>query len=227
MSGPPSTRPSFPSGSGEPSLRRLGVGSTGSERPVRAQLVVALVVAVTLVAVPLYLLRRPGQERGRAVDSAVPDAGRPAPSALPATAPDAGKPPERIKLGPPQRIRCGASPKGGHEGNLCDQLVSLEEALAKAIRENEACAVKAKESGSINFVLNVDFTQRKLHLFPGASGDFRGPRARRTTACVLRALPKPDWDSLRHQFRFYTIAMLATYVPEAALPNPGGAPRFE
>ena len=59
MAGPPS-RTSFPSGPGDPSSRRLGVGSGGRDRPLRAQIVVALVAVCILIAVPLYLLRRPG-----------------------------------------------------------------------------------------------------------------------------------------------------------------------
>src|SRR5262245_61189930 len=107
MPGPPSSRPSFPSSSGEPALRRLGVRGGGSERPVRAQIIVALVVVLALVAVPLYLVRHPNPEKKSAVDAGAPSA---APSAS-ARAPelvDAGKPPERIRLGPPQRVRCGA-----------------------------------------------------------------------------------------------------------------------
>ena len=243
MAGPnsrPHSRPSLPSSSGEPSLRRLGVGSSTSERPVRAQLVVAVVAALTLIAVPLYLMRRPEQRAQVTLDAGVPDAGKPAaPAAEPVVVADAGKPVERLRVGAPQRVRCGATPKGGQEGNLCDQLAPLEEALVKTIKDNESCVPRVKETASINYVLTVDFTKKKLHLFPGASGDLRGARARRSTTCVLRALPKPDWDALRHQYRHYAIAVLATYAPEsvpisapapAATPaSPGvpGSPRFD
>jgi hypothetical protein len=103
----------------------------------------------------------------------------------------------------------------------------FEEALAKAIRETENCAPRAKEPGSINHVLTVDFTERRLHVFPGASGEFRGPKARRATECVKRAMPKPDWAAMPHQFRRYTIAILATYLPESALRDPAAPPTFE
>lgn len=227
MAGPPS-RSSIPSASGEPSLRRLGVGSsTSPDRPVRAQIVVALVVALTLVAVPLYLMRRPSALRQTPVDAGVPDATAPISSARVLEAPDAGNPPERLRLAPPQRVRCGATPRGGQEGALCDQLVVLEEALAAAIRNTQSCAPKVKQPGTINYVLTVDFTTRALHVFPGASGELRGPQARRATACVKRAIAKPDWDALRHQYRHYTIAVLATYLPEGALVTPSTVPVFE
>jgi len=77
MAGPPS-RSSFPSpNSGDPSSRRLGVGSGGRDRPLRAQIVVALVAVCVLIAVPLYLLRRPGGRSGAVASaSAALDAGK-------------------------------------------------------------------------------------------------------------------------------------------------------
>lgn len=195
----------------------------------RAQIVVALVVALALVAVPLYMMRRPSPKKKSDAETAAAASASAAaaPSARASEPVDAGKPPERLRLGPPQRVRCGASPKGGQEGNFCDQLTPLEEALAKTIRENEGCAPRMKETGTINYVLTVDFNKRSLHVFPGASGDFHGPQARRATTCVLRALPKPDWDSIRHQFRYYSVAILATYLPEGAAANPSAPPKFE
>jgi hypothetical protein len=226
MPGPPSSRSPFPSSSGEPSLRRLGVGG-GPDRPLRAQIVVALVTALALVAVPMYLMRRPsGHAPAKAEASAAPSAA-PLPSALPSAAPDATKPPERLKLGAPQRVRCGNGRGNQVEGNACDQLPFFEEALVKAIRDTESCAPRSKLAGTINHVLTIDFVEKRLHVFPGASGDFRGPQARRSTECVKRGLPKPDWAALPHQFRRYTIAILATYVPESAARDPNAPPSFE
>lgn len=219
-------RAPFPSSSGEPSLRRLGVG-TGSERPLRAQIVIALVVALVLGAVPMYLMRRPSPEQAAAASASAQGSAEPAPSALPPPAAKIEKPPERLKLGAPQRVRCGNGRGNQLEGSACDQLGVFEEALAKAIRETESCAPKVKVGGSINHVLTIDFTQKKLHVFPGASGDFRGPQARRATQCVKRALPKPDWDAIPHQFRRYTIAISAMYLPEGAVRDPNAPPTFD
>ncbi|MGC4089386.1 MAG: hypothetical protein QM756_16155 [Polyangiaceae bacterium] len=230
MPGPPSSRSSAPSSSGEPSLRRLGVGNSSAERPVRAQLVVALVAALTLAAVPLYLMRHPSATSHPEADASAKPVASASVSALAsaAPAPPPPKPPERLKLSPPTRVRCGASLKGGSEGTLCDSLPVMEEVLAKAIRDNDSCASRIKQAGSINYVLTIDFVKKALHVFPGASGDYHGPQARRSTTCIERALPKPDWESVRHQYRYYTIAILATYTPEAqSAPSPGGQPRFD
>jgi hypothetical protein len=226
MAGPPSSRSPFPSSSGEPSLRRLGVGAS-SDRPLRAQIVVALVVALALAAVPMYLMRRPNAQQGARAEASAQSSALPLPSAAPVPVAEAKKPPERLKLGPPQRVRCGNGRGNQLEGSACDQLAGIEEALAKAIRESESCAPRVKQHGSLNYVLTVDFVDKKLHVFPGASGDFRGPQARRATECVKRALPKPDWAAMPHQFQRYTIAILATYLPESALRDPNAPPSFE
>jgi hypothetical protein len=231
MARPPRT--TIPSLSGEPRSRRLGVGaSTTSDRPLRAQLVVAGVVCVILIAVPLYLLRRPS---ATAPVSSVPSASSSS-SARPSPAPiavDAGvvtpqKPLERVRLAPPQRVKCGASAAQARvEGGMCDSLPPVEQALATAIRASVECAPKRKEEGSINFVLNLDFNARKFHVFPGASGSWRGKLARRTADCVTRALPNPDWGALPHQYRYYWIAILATYPLPGAAAAPPGTPNFE
>ncbi|HKO53179.1 MAG TPA: hypothetical protein VJV79_35965 [Polyangiaceae bacterium] len=225
MAGPPS-RSTFPSGSGDPSSRRLGLGSGGRDRPLRAQIVVALVAVCILIAVPLYLLRRPGGKSAAVASaSAALDAGK-APAAQGSAAAvitplDGAKPPERLRVAAVQHVRCGASANGGHEGNVCDSVPFFEEALSKAVRENPDCAPKANEQGTVNYVLTVDFQRKSLHLFPGASGQWRGKQARRAVNCVKRAFVSPDWSNTQHQYRFYTIAVLATYLP--ANP-PAGAP---
>ena len=225
MAGSP--RQSAPSSSGEPSLRRLGVGSrAGGDRPIRAQLVVAGVLLLVLAAVPLYLVRRPSGAAQAEEKDAGPDASAAASAAPPASA-LVPKPPERIKLGPVTRVRCGASANAGNEGNLCDALPAFEQALVNAIQSSVECAPKSQTEGSINYVLNVDFREKKVHVFPGASGSWRGPQARRATQCVKRALTAPDWATLSHQHRFYAIAVLATYRPPSVLRDPTAPPVFE
>ena len=243
MAGPPS-RSTFPSGSGgDPSSRRLGVGAANRDRPLRAQIVVALVGVCILIAVPVYLLRHPSGKSGTiASASAGLDAG-PAPAAsgsagATVTPLDGGKPAERLRVAAVQHVRCGASAGGGHEGNVCDSVPFFEEALSKAVRENPDCAPKQNEQGTVNYVLTVDFQRKALHLFPGASGGWRGKQARRAVNCVKRAFVAPDWSNTQHQYRFYTIAVLATYLPASGAStsefgaaksphNPLATPNFE
>jgi hypothetical protein len=229
MAGPPS-RSSFPSVLGEPRVRRLGVGSSGGgDRPLRAQVVVALVCAAMLIAVPLYLWRKPSTKSTATVPSAsaAPSAGQSAAPKAPSTAAPAATA-SRITLGTVQKVRCGSSSAASpNEGSLCDSLAPFEEALRKAITSSEDCAPKPKLKGSINYVLTVDFPRKKLHVFPGASGDWRGKLARRATSCVENALKISDWN-VPHQYRFYAIAVLATYAgppgSEVAPPPSGATP---
>jgi hypothetical protein len=235
MAGPPS-RSSFPSVPGEPRVRRLGVGSSGGpDRPLRAQVVVALVCAAMLIAVPLYLWRKPSTRTGAAPVSASASASASAAARLlaPLAPPAPPTPPARLTLGAVQKVRCGASPAATpNEGTLCDTLGPFEEALKKAVLTNEDCAPKSKVKGSINYVLTVDFAHKKLHVFPGASGDWRGKQARRATSCIGNAVKVGDWN-IPHQYRFYALAVLATYagppgselLPATSAPAiPGAAP---
>ena len=146
MAGPP--RPVFPSAPSEPSLRRLGVGGSGSggDRPLRAQIVVALVILLMLIAVPLYLWRRPSASDQPAADhSAPPDSAAPAASALPGQVPfDAGRTQERVRLAAPQRVKCSASAAGhGQEGSLCDSLALLRGGAGQG--HSRECGLRAED----------------------------------------------------------------------------------
>ena len=68
---------------------------------------------------------------------------------------------------------------------------------------------------------------RKFHVFPGASGSWRGPMARKAADCVNRAFPNPDWGALPHQYKYYWVAILATYPLPGAVVVPPGTPTFE
>jgi hypothetical protein len=219
MAGSP--RPKFSSHPSEPAIRRLGLrSSTHIERPIRLQVGLAFAVALMLLAIPLYLLRRP--EEPKSAPAAKPPAFGFSPSVPVAQKPGEGD--ERLSLGEPVRVRCSSSPSvRGQEGRLCDGLLPIEEGLKKAIVETIDCAPSTGAAGTLNYVLKADFAQKTLHVFPGASGDWKGPSARRAAKCVKQALSMPDWDRIEHRYRYYEIALLVTYRP----PPPTAAPLFE
>jgi hypothetical protein len=194
--------------------------STNIERPIRAQVVLLGVGLLLALAIPLYLLRSPA---GTAEAEAV----GPAPLGFAPTVP-AGSQPDQgnklLELSEPTHVRCGANPQGGGKsGRLCDRLDAIEKSFAAAIHEAFDCAPRTGEKGTLNYVLTVDFAQHRLHVFPGASGTWKGPQARRATQCVKRALAAPDWEKLPHEHAYYEIAVMATYQP----PPPTEAPLFE
>ena len=200
----------------------------GADRPLRAQLVVALVALLILIAVPLYLWRRPLGTENAVVPSASSSAALLASVFKQQARLEAGVEEERVKLGAIQKVRCSASPGAkGHEGPLCDQLSFFEEALAKAIRENVACAPKVDSAGTINYVLTIDFEKRSVAVFPGASGSWKGPQAKNATKCVKRSLPAVEWGAIQHRYRFYMIAIMASYPPPGSVGAPGEATLFE
>ena len=83
--------------------------------------------------------------------------------------------------------------------------------LSRAILGSLDCAPRLGSEGSINYVLEVDFASRRLNVFAGKSGQWRGARVKKTIACVQRALPELDWAGLQHQHQYYAVAILATY----------------
>ncbi len=196
----------------------------------RAQLVVAVAVSLMLVAVPLYLWRRPGLASHADAPTAL-QANKVAiaVAAKPLTEPKLSRAVESgLKLEPAVRVSCGsAANRLSTLGELCDRLPPLEEALSRAIQESQACVPKSAKTGSINHVLTVDFSAQRLHVFPGKSGDWKGPSARKVTDCVTRALPKLDLGAITHKYRYYVIGQMVKYPGPAPIPGPADAPLFE
>lgn len=206
-----SSQPSSPRAQ-EPVVRRLSHASSG-DRPIRAQAVVALALAVVLVAVPLYLLRRPRPSAADLLDAGTPGFGGVIREEM-----DAGAEATDVRLGPLQRVRCGpSSTRISGQGGLCDALPLLERALRQAIQNNVDCAPRPGRGGSINYVLEVDFKSNRLNVFAGKSGSWRGARTRKAVNCVQRSLPPLPWTDIVHEHQYYAIAILATYpAPEPA-----------
>ena len=64
----------------------------------------------------------------------------------------------------------------------------------------------------------------RINVFPGASGQWKGPQAKTAADCVEKNLPVIKWDDTPHRYRYYMIAALASY----PAPDPlSGFPEFE
>jgi hypothetical protein len=226
-----STPPSQPS-----PYRYLGRG--GSERPVRVQIIIALVAGLVLVAVPLYLWRRPQPETIPSADAATvgPQAmppmpggsapfglgqpgaafpGAPLPGGLVPGGPDAGAG-SRIEVAPVKTLKCQDPGPGRTPPERCDSIRFFEESLARAIRESHACAPSAKSSYVVSFVLEMHFTKKRTNLFMGKSTTLAKPKRKELLRCVERAMPTPDWDRIPHQHAKYVINTVATFPPSEA-----------
>jgi hypothetical protein len=202
----PSSPPSAPS-----PYRQLG---SGGQSPVRIQMIIALVAGLVLVAVPLYLWRRP--EPGEASRAAEPiaDAGAPvdgAASYVPLV--DASPAAPQVKLSPFTTIKCQDPGPGKTPPERCDRVTYFEDALARAIRENALCAPSTKEGGTVSFVMEMDFRRKKLEVYPGKSSSLSKTQTKELFRCVERAMPKPEWATIPHQHSRYVVNVTATYPP--------------
>jgi hypothetical protein len=176
--------------------------------------VVALVLGLIGLGVPLYLMRQPSSSSPEP-SAATAQAKHKARPGVTHSRIDAGAPKPRVRLGDVQRVKCSAGVRQrGNEGPACDPLPAIEDQLKRAIVGQVDCAPK-DATGSINFVLNIDFPTRQLNVFPGKSGDWKGPQAKRAAECVEKALATLKWETVTHRYRFYTLAVMARYAVSA------------
>lgn len=191
-----------------PSSSRKRSGSSGLFRPMRLEVAIGAATALVILALPLYLWRRPAamDGGGKRREPALAES-----EASLLVAPREPEPQAKVTLGEVRTLSC----KGlaGSQAERCDRLPFFEEGLTKAIVENSSCAPISSSEESVSFVLTVDFSQKKLHLWPGRSGSLRRPRANDLVRCVLRDIPTPEWSTLPHQHRRYEIGVMATYRP--------------
>jgi hypothetical protein len=184
--------------------------------------VLGLLALLVLVALPVYLLRRPKPTKPAAIEplpraetssaTYLPEAGvLAAPLVVPE--PTASK---RIVLADPKTARC--TPKGGGRVTTerCDRVTPFEDALTRAIRDNVACAPPAAGPYTVSFVLSLDFDKKSLHLWAGRSGSMKKRSAGDLIRCVEHAIVPPDWETVAHQHQKYDVNLIAAY--------PGSAP---
>lgn len=194
--------------------RYLGRG--GGERPVRLQIVIALVAGLILVAVPLYLWRRPRPESipsadaAVAADAGVSDASASAALAAPAFPP----PPPNVQLSAFTTLKCENPGPGKTPPERCDHVPFFEDGLARAIRDNAACAPKSGAPVKVSYVMEMDFRRKRTNLFIGKSSTIKKEKGKELLRCVTRGMPTPDWSTIVHQYARYKVNVTATYPPK-------------
>ena len=183
-------------------------------------MILALFALTVLVALPIYLLRRPRPIVDAAADAGVlrptiiADAGVTSEEASAAAAVDAGASGKRLTLSEVKTIRC--TPKGGRRASFanadrCERVTMFEDALARSIRDNIACAPPSAAPFTVSFVLTVDVDRTKLHLWAGRSGTLKRRAANDLIRCVEHAIAPPDWNAASHQYAKYEINVIASY----------------
>lgn len=124
---------------------------------------------------------------------------------------DDGVETKNVKLGKVWIDKCEKPGPGRTPPEQCDRQPWFEEALVRAILENTACAPDRSGGGTVSVAMKVDHRRRHVKVFAGKSGSIKGRAAKGLIKCVRRSIPKPDWDSLKHEHSNYIIAVMATY----------------
>ncbi|MDB4944507.1 MAG: hypothetical protein JWP97_4041 [Labilithrix sp.] len=207
---PPSvSRPSLPPSEPRPPSRGsfAQMDASAADRPARLQMIVALVLGVVLVAIPLYLWRRP-----RADTLAVPgppDAGLAVEAGAAVTEESGDKP----AVGEVRVLACqDPGPKKTAPGE-CDRLPDVEKALTKAIEDTAACVTKEAGGGTIVYVADVSFKRKAINVATPKDGrTLKNARAVGVCqAAVKSRLSAMPLDTVTHAHARYRIAVTATY----------------
>ena len=193
-------------------LREL-VGS-GYDRPARVQMLLALLLGVVLVAIPLYLWRRPRVETPAA--AAIADAAAALASISDAGyAPvDAGAP-SGVTLSAPSMVECHDPGPRKTPAEQCDHLTTFEQSFARAIEQSAACVPTSAGGGTLPYVADVSFQRKKSPITVSVAKDGRSLRSARAAvlcaAAVKKTLASFDLDPRQHAHTRYKIAITATY----------------
>ena len=208
-SGPPSdprpraSRPGFDAGPDDASLR-----------PARAQMIALLVLGFVLVAVPLYLWRRPRAlpETDPALTAAPSDADAEAPAPQTNGSGSATPAPNGVRLGDPQVLECHDPGPKHTPPEQCDRLPELEKALAQAVTGASGCVPRGS-GGAVVLVADVSYARKKKPVSVTAPAEGRTVKATVASACataVGQAMQGTTLDA-HHAHQRYKVRLVATW----------------
>lgn len=213
---PSSSRASVPPSEPRPSRGSLSNLDAAIERPARLQMIVALMLGLVLVAIPLYLWRRPRAE-SIAVSRASADAG--SMSTLTTTPPASVDVEPKPTLSDPRVLACMDPGPKKTPPDQCDHLADVEKALAKAIEDSMSCVPKDAGGGTIQYVADVSFKKKTIAVTaPKDARSIKNGKVAGACATMVKGkLHTVSLDAITHAHARYKIAITATY-PGAAKP---------
>jgi len=137
-----------------------------------------------------------------------------------------GKPPERLHVGGrAATCRCGAlRRRRPRRATSCDSLPFFEDALSKAVRDNPRLRPEIQRARHAELRADRGFSaQGAASVSRREAAGWRGKQARRAIALrEARVRRPPTGRRSSISIAFYTIAVLATYVPPNAPPSAAG-----
>lgn len=172
-------------------------------------MIVALILGLVLVAIPLYLWRRPRAE-AITVATGTADAG-----VLPAvTAAATGAAEDKLVIGDAKLISCHDPGPKKTAPEQCDRVADMEKAFAKSIEESASCVSREAGGGTIIYVAEVIFGKKKV-VSVGTPKEGRTLKSAKIAgACeklVKTRFGNMPFDAAKHEHAKYRISITATY----------------
>lgn len=183
-------------------------------------MIIALILGLVLVAIPLYLWRRPRAEAipvsTSTSSAAVGDAGS-AGAVMTTSVAAVPELPKLAVVGDARVLSChDAGPKKTHPEN-CDHLSEIEAALGKAIEETASCVPKEATGGTVQYVAEVNFKKKSIALFTPRDGrTLRNAKVVASCQAAVKAkVQAVSLEGVKHEHQRYRVAITATYPPRS------------
>lgn len=200
---PASSRLSVPPSEPRGSRASLSALETPPDRPARLQMIVAGVLLLVLVAIPLYLWRRP---RAESIPVTVQEAGAEPAAASPSQD-------DKLQIGDAHILSCHDPGPKKTPPNECDRVPEIEKALAKAIEENASCVPRDAGGGTIVYIADASFKRKQLTLATPREGRTM-KNAKVVVGCQLAVkskLANVPLEGEGHAHQRYRVQITATY----------------
>jgi hypothetical protein len=207
--GPASSRASVPPSEPRSSRASFDTLDAQIDRPARLQMIVALILGLVLIAIPLYLWRRPRAESIPVSTGGIDGGALPAITESPSVQAE-----EKLVISEPKILSChDPGPKKKTPPDQCDHVVELEKAFAKAIEDSASCVPRDAGGGSIIYVADVNFKRKIVAVSTPREG--RTLKSTKVAGACERAvkgkLSRLPYDSIKHQHVRYRVSITATY----------------
>jgi hypothetical protein len=190
----------------------VGLGS-----PARLQMLAVVTLGVLLVAVPLYLWRRPrAVTEASATDAGALDADEPDASYALTEEVDSGLD-AGLRLSDPRVLECRDSASKKTPSEQCDALAQFAKGFGDAILAAKDCIPESAGPGSITYVADVSFSKHHSPVTVSLPRDGRSYKGMKViggcAAAVRSAVSAISLEGMTHAHTRYKLAIIATYPP--------------
>jgi hypothetical protein len=197
----------------------------GVDRVARIQTIAAVVLGLALIAIPLYLWRRPRSE-SLPVTSTTDAAAAFGDAGLAAIAPPVPPPAPPVTLSDAKVMECHDTGPRRTRPEDCDHLAAVEKGFAAAIAAGGPCLPSSNGGGTLVYVLDASFGRKHRPFELAIPRDGRTLKsahgmAAAVSACsaaVKKGIDGMSLEGVPHAHSRYKIAITATY----PAPNAGG-----